>query len=959
MVKPPKKLTTKSGLSSLNNSEPEDIPYKSPFILEHTNYVTVREAPTAKKVTYFFERQNIKNVKLEDEFLIIGFDTEYKSPKEGVSHEEVKQRKARYEILSYQFYALDSKNRFWSGIIIPDELERISFTDLIVYSISKGITDKIIEEIPNQIYLVAHYNRADIPAFDDKDDFIKKLNNVRKSLVTRDLPIKIKINYNDEPKYSTSEFFQDFELAPSESSKIDECLNVYIRDTILLAPTGQKSLSELGDLVGVKKIVLSLNRKREKCIKENMDILLKRNWNKFKEYALMDAEICAKYFNHIAEKYYDLMKTRRIPSALSNIGTKLLINEWKNGNNKIEHLHAVGKEEFTQTVWKREKQQFITIKKNVYYEEISWFIDFVTETYHGGRNEQFWFGPSYIADWSDYDLTGAYPTAMAMIGQPFWDKIYTSTSIKDYTPETLGFACVDFKFKNYVRYPILPIRTDNGIIFPRSGRCYCSAPEIALALKLGCELSIRHGIIIPQDKNKPIFFDFLKDTITNRQNSSSELEKAFWKEITNSSYGKTAQGLRKKRVFNIQREANQQLPESQITNPYFASYITSFVRACVGEIINLIPNDKMVFSVTTDGFITDANEQEIHQATSGTISSLFSNSRLKLSNNHEVLSKKHSVQQVLGWKTRGQATLIKGEGEIKNKKLYILAKAGIQPPPLIRDVWEQNDYIVDLFFNRYGSKDINVDVHTSLRDMILYHADLVNKTSERRLNMEYDFKRRPISVSEKEIIFDNKKYNHLVFNTSAWTNVEEFKSFRSMFDNYRKNNERSKFKLTDEGVEKNEYQCLKTKDDFERLAIYYDTRNSLPVGDRRYLSKKNNADVQRLKRDICRAFKQGQAGLENYSDLTANQFIDRVKGCGFTDLGIKFARADIENAGRNEFEPHTTPRTKRVNEIINRIKRLFPKLDKNLILSNYDNEIPFNDAVKYKGDGFMKKKFKL
>jgi len=225
--------------------------------------------------------------------------------------------------------------------------------------------------------------------------------------------------------------------------------------------------------------------------------------------------------------------------------------------------------------------------------------------------------------------------------------------------------------------------------------------------------------------------------------------------------------------------------------------------------------------------------------------------------------------------------------------------------------------------------------------------------------MEYDFKRRPISVADKAIEFNWKIHNHLVFNTKAWDSAEEFKSFRGMFDNYRKNNERGKTKKTDKGEEINEYQCLKTKDDFQLLADYYDTRNSLPIADRRYLKKTNNADVKRLKRDICRAFKQGQAGFDNYSDLTANQFIDSVKRCGFSDLGIKFARADVENAGRNEFEPHTTPRTKRVNEIINRIKRIFPKFDKAIILSNYENEIPFNDAIKYKGDIFMKRTFKL
>ena len=946
MVKKTSKLAVGQTPITPSSSDPDDNPYKPDFSLVHKNYVTVREEPNAEKKTYSFDRDHIRKTKREEEFLIVGFDTEYQAEK-AVSNTKVKLGLAKYKVLSYQFHAKTKDGIEWSGLVVPDEYTRLSFSEFIVYVVGKGIESGAIKSIPNHIYLVAHYNRADIPAFDDKDSFIKKLNNVRKSLITRDLPIKLKINYVDG------------EVIDDDPQKDDDIsLNIYLRDTILLAPNDKKSLSKLGELVQVKKVTLSENKETEKYLKENMDLLLRDDWELFRDYALVDAEICAKYFDLIVDNYEKLMGTRRIPSALSNIGVKLLLDDWAKRDIPIDPFHAVGKQQFTETVWKRERQQYITKKIDVYYEEISWFIDFVTETYHGGRNEQFWFGPSYIADWSDYDLTGAYPTAMAMIGQPLWEQIYSSTNKHDYTPTNLGFACIDFEFKKSVRYPTLPVRTNNGIIFPRKGRSYCSAPEIALAMSLGCDFTIRHGIIIPQDDNNKIFFPFLKKTIQQRMDAKTELEKAFWKEITNSSYGKTAQGLRRKRVFNIQKEANQQLPPSQITNPYYASYITSFVRACVGEIINAIPKDKMVFSVTTDGFITDASDEEIRTASEGPISSHFANSRLNLSGKSEVLSKKHKVRQVLGWKTRGQATLIPGIGYDKDKTNYVLAKAGIQPPPLTREVYEQNDHIVKLFFDRKGDTDVPVDVHTSLRDMILYHADLVNKSSTRRLNMEYDFKRRPFSVDEKSVVFDDKTYHHLVFNTKAWDSAEEFKSFRSMFDNYRKNNERGKTIIVGNKEEKNVYQCLKTSNDFRLLADYYDIRKLLTVTGRKYLRKTIYADVHRLKIDICRAFNQRQAGFENYAHLTRNQFIDRLRECGFSKYGQKLARADVENAGRNDFIPNQTPNTERVEEIVSKIVKIFPKFDKSEILTNKFDEMLFNSALKYKGDKFMKRSFK-
>ena len=64
--------------------------------------------------------------------------------------------------------------------------------------------------------------------------------------------------------------------------------------------------------------------------------------------------------------------------------------------------------------------------------------------------------------------------------------------------------------------------------------------------------------------------------------------KLFWKEMMNSVYGKTAQGLREKRLYDLRTRDMKVLPPSKITNPYFASYITSFVRATLACIMNSI-----------------------------------------------------------------------------------------------------------------------------------------------------------------------------------------------------------------------------------------------------------------------------------------------------------------------------------------------------------------------------------
>jgi hypothetical protein len=47
--------------------------------------------------------------------------------------------------------------------------------------------------------------------------------------------------------------------------------------------------------------------------------------------------------------------------------------------------------------------------------------------------------------------------------------------------------------------------------------------------------------------------------------------------MTRLSLSKTAQGLREKRVFNLKSNKTQPIPESPITNLFFAAYITSMV----------------------------------------------------------------------------------------------------------------------------------------------------------------------------------------------------------------------------------------------------------------------------------------------------------------------------------------------------------------------------------------------
>src|SRR5712664_3836316 len=734
-----------------------------PF-LEAKHTVVVRETPTGPLATYSIIRKNIETLMTGpgslERFLLLGFDTEYQSLQPLFRHDEVREMKARYEAVSYQVFAKIDGVEFREIVVPTEPHKRTSFVDFITYALAK-ITSAGVS-IPRSIVLVGHFNKADLPAFDDREQVFQKLMAIRNSLVTFAYPIKIRVKFSEDE--------EDFEE-----------VRVHVRDSILMAPAGKRSLEEVGKLIGMHKIKLNDDPAIELELKRNIKTVRDNCWDLFRDYALLDAEISARYFERLTEIYRAITNSKSIPTALSNIGVKLLLNEWQSSSIPINRLQVIGKESIKEEVWNDDIGSFITYKEEPYVADVYHNVGFATECYHGGRSEQMWFGPSEITDFSDYDLAGAYPTAMAMLKAPNWTSIRQTKDINELRLGRFAFAWVKFKFPETVRYPTLPVRTSRGLVFPLQGESYCCAPEIELALTLGAEIVIKRGIVI-DTSDELVFQPFIKNAIRLRDEAPNDLEKAFWKEVSNACYGKTAQGLREKRAFNLKTKKTKPIPESPITNTFFAAYITSFVRAVIGEIINGIPLDKIIFSVTTDGFLTDANEEETRWAASGPIAKLFSDTRFRLTGKFEVLGKKHSVKRLLGCRTRGQSTLI-GDPSAGEKGI-VLAKAGIKTPVHTTTLAEQNDYIVESFLTRVPGRKFVIDTLTTLREIMLFQADLVVKRTERAISMEYDFKRRPAKAWDSQINYSGKSYSHLAFSTEPWRTVEEFKTARQLWESH-------------------------------------------------------------------------------------------------------------------------------------------------------------------------------
>ena len=820
-----------------------------------------------------------------DDYVIVGFDTEFQTP-DAIPQGLLDGVLGKYTVLSYQFHCIHSNGTEWNGICCPPKGERMSLNDFCVFALASGKTAGIQGNLPRKLLIVGHFTRADLPAFSDFKTLQSYVSNVRSTFISIDGGRKVLIHFPDATHVT---------------------LQIVFRDTMLLTPQTSRKLEGVGELVGLPKLRLGGSDESHRGLIKQMSSVINTQWESFRQYAIQDAHICAIYMKRISDLYLQITGERKFPVTLSSIGVSLLKETWDRISPEAIDKY-LGTKVYTEKTFIKELGYFKTEKRRKPIEPVYYETAFTTECYHGGRNEQFWFGPCFEDEWNDFDLSSAYPTAMSLIGAPDWHGMFQSTDLDQFTADTLGFAWIEFEFPETTRYPTIPVRTSNGLVFPLKGLSECAAPEIFLARSLGAKITIKRGLIVPSDRSNRIFGTFIRDCITKRKEVGSKtLEGLFWKEISNSTYGKTAQGLQKKRVYDMHKKQSEDLPVCEITNAYFAAFITSFVRATLGEIINALPENRCVFSCTTDGFLTNATKDDVDNASTGTITRIFRDARLLLTGTPDVLEIKHQIKKPLGWRTRGQATLIpgnpkEGDGDFS----IVLAKGGINTPERHDTDALQNEFIVSLFFDRTPESELNSFPLTGVRDIIELDTDLVSKIVTKRLSMEFDWKRQPKGVGF------SKQHQHLVFSTRPWESIEQFEEIRSLWEGYNKDRK----------------HCLKTVEDYQHFSKYCLIANYKKSETGKYL-KKTDGDLKRLRQLLAAAFKQHLCGMSTLKGgMTATNFSDFLNS-----KGVPSKRSDIENSKNRKFIPHSCPPTDAVIKALQAIKESIPQLDVEMFLA--------------------------
>lgn len=687
----------------------------------------------------------------------IGFDTEYYQDNE-----------ARH-VLSYQLSTLfDGEMYAW---ICFAGGKKLPFSVLLSWFFEgmnkQGLNFDFMTS--SRIWVVSHFGSVDYTATENYDDIMEASDSLRKTLVTIEKPVSMRL--------------QDVSRHGCRHS-------VFLRDTTLLAPAGS-SLEALGNVLGIGKVEIP-----PQYSKSDMKTFLDNDPFEFLIYASIDPVVTLYWAFSVQGFTEKMTKQRFLPVTMASLGASWVKKQimrkmgWKA---KDFNVNFLGRKVFID----EKKGKVITMQK--WADELDLPMRAASNSYYGGRNECFLYGIHH-GPWYDYDLAGAYPIGMQMLGTPLLSECYTRTDLKEIGIDEYVCVLIDFEFPPDTPFPCFPIKDDEGrgLIFPLKGRTWATSPEIVLARNLGAKITPVNGsyYVVPMANND--FGEVIKVMIENREQAKKQYGKKsipdlLWKEVSNSVYGKLGQGLSGKRAFSTRKRKTQETPFSSITMPYMAAYVTSFIRACVtASMDELVRMGYRIASVTTDGFLSDAPPEVVFNLKAYGFGELYRQKRLYVAGKDDMFEIKHKARDLVIFTTRGGF----GVGEVKDGQTWELpqAKAGYYFKGLdgnfaseMEKKNRETEYLAEMFLSRTGRITYEKTILPSLSDYLLKKKE-VAKVERKAIKWEYDFKRKPDlgSVKTENIHIDGNTYEHVSFATVPWNDMEEFIEVRKYRDVHEK-----------------------------------------------------------------------------------------------------------------------------------------------------------------------------
>lgn len=564
-------------------------------------------------------------------------------------------------------------------------------------------------------------------------------------------------------------------------------LSVTVRDTMTHAPAGQRTLAAIGMAAGIEKLEVPgdwISRMTE---------YRQHHLSEFLDYGVNDAEIVVEF--------------------LARIWGEGVLPPVTLGGGAAASLVASGSEYFGVTTPKEFRLAFSGLVEEEAVDvveegdELTFYakrgrapVDGAAaqlskafaSAYHGGLNAC--PAPGYYPIRTiDIDAKNAYPTAMALVPDLDWEtgcienviheRQLTPGDVPEPTSSFVGF--VSFDFPESVTYPTLPIVGDGTLIYPRTSEgvagTWVCGPELWLALKLGatvfCQigfagrvarrfdgslsLSLRHGVR-----------QLIEDRATaKRLFGKGSLEEQTLKTSVNTIYGKTAQDVAEQRSWDAYKQEMDNVGGSAISSPSHAATTTSLVRAQLLATMNQIAErGGQVFSVTTDGFITDWTVSDVEALDLYGLAGHLREARTALTGDPTIWEAKHEQNDLVNFTTRGNVSLsVNG----------VCAHNGLtRSEGIAADSREDREELLASVVTREGRVENAYRRFPSFQELSRKEGrkDFVPSRVERAVSMDFDLKRRPLMdsiVAEAVPLPDGSTHELATFPTAPWETIEE------------------------------------------------------------------------------------------------------------------------------------------------------------------------------------------
>ncbi len=599
-----------------------------------------------------------------------------------------------------------------------------------------------------KITLLSHFGSADLSAFAPErggKSILKNLSAVQRGLV------------------STQEQF--FRAPHRDYWKFYPCM-VEFRDTMCYSAPGKKALEALGLALDIPKIVLPTGAIQK------MDQFLKSNRDYYLSYSANDTLITLAY----ASRMWGVNKEMPITasSAAANVAYQA-IRDYMGLNSRAEYQLAYGglKKVVHGKNKIKDKPGYLEVSSlEPYDHRADLLLSAAANSYKGGFNGCTRVGWFEGEEFYDYDLQNAYPTSMCSVydidfqdgKDPLaYDPICKrELTLKDFpTPYTPLFAYISYEFPEGTKYPCIPISHEGSLIFPRTSNgfegVYACGPDIYLALKMGAKVFCHDGYVgrirtcldnTPSQSLREAVYQFVQDRITARQiYGKGSIEELILKIMVNSIYGKTAQNVIQKHTWDGLHDEYKDLGMSIVTCPIHAAITTAGVRCVlIAAMTQLEELGYKVWSVTTDGFISNAQLDVLSGLDLYGFAKVFKASRLYLTNGKSdaMWEAKHTMNRFLNLATRANVSPDLGG---------VCAHGGLQTGFAPDTQEDRSDYI-SKSLKRTGSVPSPHMEFVNLKTMIKDKEDFHSYDCVTNINLDFDMKRKPLETSFRSVWVD-------------------------------------------------------------------------------------------------------------------------------------------------------------------------------------------------------------